>query len=101
MEVLKLRIIIEDIDSSEIIYLYNKKSLDKLKIKFNEYDNSQFIEINDKLNINGKNCIVKDINFKMYPETFEMESIGGLDMLSEFGQADFNCQIRVLVESLN
>jgi hypothetical protein len=87
-------------DGREIAYIYNRQSLDELKIEKQTYDNSQFISIGDTIELEGYKCKVKDINFKLEPKICDMSGGYGINMLSPTYPTDFNCQIGIFIERL-
>jgi hypothetical protein len=90
-----------DREGRPICYIYNRESLDDfLKIKKQEWDNSQFIEIGDILELEGHNCIVKEINFKLEDHVNKMDHGYGINVYGLTDPTDFNCQICVLVERM-
>lgn len=82
-----------------ICYVYNREGLDELlSIKKQEWDNSQFIEIGDIVILEGKKCIVKEINFKLDDHINNMQQGYGVNILGTSEPTDFNCQIGVFVD---
>jgi hypothetical protein len=82
-----------------ISYIYNREALDALyPIKKQTYDNSQFIEVGDIIELEGKKCIVKSINFKLEDHINEMGHGYGVNLYSPTDPTDFNCQIGVFVD---
>lgn len=99
MEQLQARIHVQHIKGAEITYLYNRESFDLLKIKRHKFDNSQFIEIGQILEIDGKKYEVKNINFKMEEKMNIMDNKYGINLYSPTDPSDFNCQIGVFVDN--
>ena len=83
-----------------IIYIYNRETLDTLNIKRQTYDNSQFIEVGDKMTLEGYECEVVQINFKLEDHLNKMEHGFGINLLSPTDPTNFNCQIGVFVKRL-
>jgi hypothetical protein len=90
-----------DRDGREISYIYNRESLDELKIEKQEWDNSQFIEIGQIITLEGYKCKVIEINFKLEDHINDMEHGYGINILSPTEPTNFNCQIGVFVERLD
>lgn len=88
-----------DTQGREIAYIYNREALNELyAIKRQEFDNSQFIEVGDILILEGKECVVKEINFKLDDHLNEMEHGYGINLLSPTEPTNFNCQLGVFVD---
>ena len=86
----------------EITYIYNREALDQLlSIKKHTEDNSQFIEIGDILTLEGHQCKVMSMNFKLEEKTSDMSGGYGINMLSPTEPTDFNCQIGVFVDRID
>ena len=89
-------------EGREIAYIYNREALDVLyPIKKQEWDNSQFIEIGDIIELEGKQCVVKEINFKLYDHINEMGHGYGISLYATTEPTDFNCQVCVLVDRVD
>lgn len=90
----------EEFQGRAITYIYNRESLNELKIERQKFDNSQFIEVGDILNLEGYKCKVVTINFKVFESMNEMNSDYGANFVSSTDPTDFNCQIGIFVERL-
>ncbi len=76
-------------EGRDIAYIYNRKQFDTLEIPVDKFENSQFIEIGQEINLEGHKCKVVNMNFKFY------------DQVNSLGDGDYNCQVLVLVERLD
>lgn len=88
-------------DGREIMYAYNRQVIDSLNIKKQTYDQSQFIEVGDILELEGHKCKVTEINFKLEPTLYDMSGGYGINLYSPTDPTDYNCQIGVFVERLD
>lgn len=100
MEKLQTRILLKHVQGAEIAYFYNRESFDLLNIKRNSYDESQFIEIGDVFEYDGKKYEVKELNFKMEKQLYIMDNKYGINVYSPTDSSDFNCQIAVFVDNI-
>jgi len=99
MEQLQVRIYLEHVQGAEIAYFYNRESFDLLNIERQEYDKSQFIEIGDIFEYEGKRYKVENINFKMDEYFHKMDYRIGTNLYSPTDPSDFNCQIGIFVDN--
>lgn len=99
MENLQVRIFIQHEKGATIAYLYNRESFDLLNIERQTYDDSQFIEIGNIIEFEGKKYIVKSINFKMEKKLHKTDNSIGINLYSPTDLSDFNCQIGVFVDN--
>lgn len=88
-------------EGREIMYAYNRQVIDSLNIKRHTYDNSQFIEVGNIIELEGHKCKVIEINFKLEPKLYEMIPGVGINIYSPTDPTDYNCQIGVFVERLD
>jgi hypothetical protein len=81
-----------------ISYVYSRQALNELVIiKQDSYDNSQFLEIGNELMLEGKKCVIKNINFKLEDHTHKMTNSTG-DIYDVELPLNFNCTIHVFVD---
>lgn len=101
MEPLLTRIYIEHVQGATIAYLYNRESFDLLKIKKQQYDNSQFIEVGDIIEYEDRKYVVRTINFKMCEKMDEVEKrLGyGVNMYAPTDPSNYSCQIGLFVDN--
>jgi hypothetical protein len=93
---------LKDKPGREICYLYNREDLNAtLNIQKHEYDNSQFIEIGDKLTLEEHACEVVKMNFKLDEQMWDMSGGFGINTLSPSDPTDFNCTINIFVKRLD
>ena len=76
-------------EGRDIDHIYNRDQFDTLGIPIDKFDNSQFIEIGQEIDLEGHRCKVVKMNFKLYEQTYS------------HGDGDFNSQVLVLVERLD
>lgn len=100
MEILQTRILLSHVQGARIAYFYNRESFDLLNIDRQTYDNSQFVEIGQKIEYDGVRYIVKNINVKLEEKTFKMNNEYGVNLYSPTDASDFNLQIGVFVDNL-
>lgn len=100
MEQLHLRILINHVQGAEIAYFYNRESFNLLNIIKQEYDQSQFVEIGDIIKINGEDYIVKNLNFKMENQLFNLNPEYGVNMYSPTDPTQYNCQVGIFVDNI-
>jgi hypothetical protein len=101
LERLQARILFNYEGGREIMYAYNRQVLESLNLKRHPNDNkSQFIEIGDIIELEGYQCKVVDINFKLEHTLYDMSGGHGINIYSPTEPTDFNCQIGVFVERL-
>lgn len=101
MEPFTSRILIEHEKGATIAYLYSRESFELLKIDKQQYDKSQFIEVGQIIEYDGKKYKVKSINFKMEEILHKMDPRIGLNMYAPTDPSDFNCQIGVFVDNVD
>lgn len=100
MEQLQSRILLNHVQGATIAYFYNRESFDLLNIKRHTYDESQFITIGDIIEFEGEKYVVKDVNFKMEKQLYEMDAKYGINMYSPTDPSSFNCQIGIFVDNV-
>src|SRR5690606_6759815 len=101
MESFQVRILISHVKGATIAYLYNRESFELLKIDKSKFDNSQFIEIGQKIEYNETQYEVKNINFKLEETLYEMDNNYGINMYSPTDPSNYNCQIGVFVDTFD
>ena len=101
MEQLQTRILLayEGENGGRIAYLYYREAFDLLNIEVQKYDKSQFIEIGQIIEFEGKRYRVKSCNFKMYEELCKVDNNIGTNLYSPTDLSDYNCQIGIFVEN--
>ena len=85
----------------EIMYAYNRQSIEPLKLKRDKYFNSQFIDVGDILTLEGFKCKVVRINYMLDSALHEMSPGDGVNSLSPTEPTDYNCQINIFVERIS
>ena len=99
MEQFVARILIQHVKGGTIAYLYNRESFALLKVPKHTEDDSQFLEIGQTIEYEGKKYRIKEINFKLEKQMFDMNHGYGINMYSPTDPSDFNCQVGIFVEN--
>jgi hypothetical protein len=94
------RLLITFENGSEICYAYNRESLMTLGMFKLEYDESYFIELGHILTINDEKYEVVNINFKLYPELYDLSGNYGINMYGITEPTDYNSQVGIFVKSV-
>jgi hypothetical protein len=94
------RLLITFENGSEICYAYNRESLMTLGMFKLEYDESYFIELGHILTINDEKYEVVNINFKLYPELYDLSGNYGINMYGITEPTDYNSQVVIFVKSV-
>ena len=84
-------------DCGDILEIYNRQSFDDLNIERTEFNNYQFIEINDKFTFNGIKYKVVDINFKLFKDMLVLNELN-THLLTKEDCSSHNSQINVFVQ---
>lgn len=101
METLKPRILLRNMEGATIAYLYTPEAFNLLKIEMQDYDHSKFIEVEDHIEFEEQEYIVKKINIKFFNKTIEIEPRFGVNLYSATERADYNCQIGIFLQSIH
>ncbi|MFG6686242.1 hypothetical protein ACGK9U_06650 [Mariniflexile sp. HNIBRBA6329] len=100
MEKLQSRILIQHEKGATIAYLYNRESFDLLKIDKDSYDDSQFLEIGQIIEYDGRKLKIVNINFKMEKDFYDANPNMGINLYSPTDPSGYNCQIGIFVKDI-
>lgn len=98
MEKLITRILLAYEEGGEIAYLYNREAFGLLQVEKQKWDESQFLEIGQKITYENQMFEIVEINFKLYKEMSKVDNNVGINLYSPTDLSDYNCQIGIFVK---
>lgn len=95
------RVKIQHVKGKEFGNWYNRESLSGLSLKKDDFEGSEFLEVGNNIQLDGKEYIIANINFKLETELWDMSSRYGVNILSSTDPTDFNVTINVFVDTIS
>lgn len=88
------------VKGAELGYFYNREVLQPLGLKKDTYEGAEFLEIGNKIQFDDTEYTIKNINFKLETELWDMSHGYGINTLSPTEPTDFNVTINVFVDNV-
>ena len=99
LERLYARVKFSHVKGAELAYFYNRESLIPVGLKKETYEGADYLEIGNKIQLGETQYVIKEINFKLEPQLFDMSGGYGVNMLSPTDPTDFNVTVNVFVDN--
>ena len=94
------RVKFENMKGKDLEYFYSKENLVTVKPEHIKFDNSYGFSIGRQITIDNTEYVIKDIGFRLEPETYSLSGEFGVNLNSSEDSSYFNLTIIVSVDNL-